>query len=294
MVRDLDSLNAAYAELYQPGLNWDTYVNRAFALLKKLVPTELIAFAMLDPKTGRLDMGFDERVTALPRVAESFGTLMSNYRLWCFDPQVNEGRPFCRSDFYSDREFRDLAMFEEVYKVLGIDNHCAVHVPSRLDEIAFFGLERSGGPDFTAEERELLRLTQRHLGAARDLAAELSRVQDVDYEQEVSPSLLMRAGLTEREAEVLAWLTEGKSNEEIAMLLQLQLQTVKGYMKTIFQKIGSPNRLAAALWALRFCRAARARPSGPPMGFVRVASRGYGMPNRVTLQGGIPDWSVTL
>ena len=82
---------------------------------------------------------------------------------------------------------------------------------------------------------------------------------------------LVRAGLTVREAEVLAWLAEGKSNEEIAILLHLQLYTVKGYVKTIFQKIGAPNRLAAALWALRICRQDETRETqGAAARFVRV------------------------
>src|SRR5690606_36359892 len=118
---------------------------------------------------NHLDIGFDKPVEDFPKAMEAFGSLMGKYKLFCWDPAVNGGQPFKRSDFFSERQFSQLDIFEEVYRVLGIDNHCAVHVPTGPDEIAFLGIERKGGPDFSEEERALLRLAQSHLGNAREL-----------------------------------------------------------------------------------------------------------------------------
>lgn len=255
--RDLRLFSEACVELYQPGLGMGNYAERAFAFVEKMVPAEFIAFGSLDLTTEQLDIGFNHSVSEFPKAMEAFGSLMGKYDLFKWDPTVNDGKPFCRSDYFSRRQFRELDIYSEVYKRIGIDDHCAVFVPGASDEVAFFGIEREKGHNFTADERVLLELAQTHLGNAREVA----KVREQMMELGASPEPLAEAGLTPREAEVLTWLAEGKSNEEISILLRLKLYTVKGYVKTIFQKIGAPNRLAASLWALRVCRRYESRQS---------------------------------
>ncbi len=57
-------------------------------------------------------------------------------------------------------------------------------------------------------------------------------------------------GLTPREAEVLLWIAQGKSNSEIGTILGCAENTVKVHTGRIFEKIGSENRNAATLRAL--------------------------------------------
>ncbi len=58
------------------------------------------------------------------------------------------------------------------------------------------------------------------------------------------------AALTPREREVHHWLSEGKSNDEIATILGISPHTVKNHLDHIFQKLGVENR-HAAITALR-------------------------------------------
>jgi DNA-binding NarL/FixJ family response regulator len=64
-----------------------------------------------------------------------------------------------------------------------------------------------------------------------------------------SPSAI--AGLTPREAEVLALLATGRSNKEIGLALTLQEITVKLHARNIFRKLGVRNRVEAANAAAR-------------------------------------------
>jgi DNA-binding response OmpR family regulator/DNA-binding CsgD family transcriptional regulator len=64
------------------------------------------------------------------------------------------------------------------------------------------------------------------------------------------PEPLQSLGLTPREAEVLFWMTQGKTSPEIAVVLDAALNTVKKHAQNIFQKLGVENRTAAALRAL--------------------------------------------
>jgi DNA-binding NarL/FixJ family response regulator len=58
-------------------------------------------------------------------------------------------------------------------------------------------------------------------------------------------------GLTERESEILALITQGKSNAEIAELTYLSPNTVKSYIRSTYRKIGAPSRTQAVLWGVR-------------------------------------------
>ena len=51
--------------------------------------------------------------------------------------------------------------------------------------------------------------------------------------------------LSERELEVLHLLAQGKSNQEIAEVLVIALDTVKRHVTHIFEKLGVHNRVQA-------------------------------------------------
>lgn len=57
---------------------------------------------------------------------------------------------------------------------------------------------------------------------------------------------LCALGFGRRPAQVLYWLAQGKSNEEIGIILGIATQTVKGHLKPIFAKLGVENRTTAA------------------------------------------------
>lgn len=67
--------------------------------------------------------------------------------------------------------------------------------------------------------------------------------------------LIAAHGITPREADVLLWVAQGKSNGEIAMILGMAEKTVKVHLGHIFEKLGTDNRNAAAMQALEtLCR----------------------------------------
>lgn len=60
-----------------------------------------------------------------------------------------------------------------------------------------------------------------------------------------------RFGLTIREAEVLHWIMQGKSNRDIAEILTLNPGTVNKHLEKILNKLGVENRTAAAVLAMK-------------------------------------------
>jgi DNA-binding CsgD family transcriptional regulator len=65
-----------------------------------------------------------------------------------------------------------------------------------------------------------------------------------------SAGILPAGRLTDREAEVLGWLVEGKTNAEIARILAAQPRTVDKHCERIYQKLGVEDRTAAVRQAL--------------------------------------------
>lgn len=248
---DLEIFSRACLRLYDPALDTGSYAQHAVAFLREIVSSDMVCVAAMDKKVGTLGVHFSDWDPTLPALLAGFGRTMGKYDLFNWDPKVNDGKPFFRGDFFSERQFRDLDVYCESFGLMKWGNHCAVHVPSSDGNVVFIGLERSGTVDYTERDRTMLELAQTHLSNARKLAA--ARVA-VRGERPLDPRDFERAGFSPRTAEVLMWLTEGKSNAEIAKLMGVTLQTVKFHLTTIFNKVGVSNRLAATLYALELAR----------------------------------------
>ena len=66
----------------------------------------------------------------------------------------------------------------------------------------------------------------------------------------VSHEPLQAFGLTPREAELLFWAAQGKTNPEIALIVNVTRATVKKHLENVYQKLGAENRALASLRAL--------------------------------------------
>jgi DNA-binding NarL/FixJ family response regulator len=64
--------------------------------------------------------------------------------------------------------------------------------------------------------------------------------------------LRKKFALTPRESEVLVWITRGKTNQEIAIILDFSPRTVNKHLEQIFRKLGVENRTTAAAVSLKY------------------------------------------
>jgi len=91
------------------------------------------------------------------------------------------------------------------------------------------------------------RLARRHAHQAEVASARSASGFKPDFK---SSKPLESLGLTRREAEVLLWVAQGKSNGDISILLGMAEKTVKKHMTNVFNKLGLEGRNAATLRAL--------------------------------------------
>jgi DNA-binding CsgD family transcriptional regulator len=245
----LRAFSRAAAELYGPGLDAGVYLERAFRFIAALAPNDLSGHGSLDTESKQLSASFDRSLSGLQPCLEAFGRLMHKYPPFRFDPSVNGGRPYSISGLMGKSAFRDLDVYQEVHRPLGFDDHCFVHVPSRPGLNIFFGLFRER-MDFDESDTEILALSQPLLASARRLAAAQTAAADVP----VTPDLFESGGFTPRECEAIFWLTQGKANIEIAHLMRIRVDTLSDYLRTVYEKMGVENRVAATIRALAIAR----------------------------------------
>jgi DNA-binding CsgD family transcriptional regulator len=58
-------------------------------------------------------------------------------------------------------------------------------------------------------------------------------------------------GVTGREADVLLWIANGKTNREIGQILDMSPRTVNKHLEQVFRKLGVENRTSAAAIAIK-------------------------------------------
>ncbi|MCC6233791.1 MAG: response regulator transcription factor [Verrucomicrobiales bacterium] len=73
--------------------------------------------------------------------------------------------------------------------------------------------------------------------------------------------LVRRWGLSVRESEVLLWVAQGKSNDDVATILGMSEKTVKKHLGRVFDKLGVESRTAATLRALEALHEVKGEPA---------------------------------
>lgn len=258
MRADIDILSRAALELYSPDLHSGNWIDHAFRFLSVLIPADMVNYGSLDPRAGSLQATTTCDRSDWQDAAFGFATFMRKYSCFNFDPSINGGRPFFRSDHLSDGAFRDLDIYSECFRILRTTDHAAIHVPSEDGCLNWFAVERGGHRNFSEDDRMLLNIAQQHLINTYRLA--VAR-QKICKELPLDPAIFTRAGFSPRQSDVGYWLVAGKTNAEIAMLMNIQTQTVKAHITALFNRTGTGNRLALTLHLLELTRRLQTRPT---------------------------------
>lgn len=90
-----------------------------------------------------------------------------------------------------------------------------------------------------------------HCGKETGTLREISPSGEDSRVNTAAQFLLQQLNLTPRQAQVLHWIAEGKTNAEIAVIMGCSFFTVKNHLKEIFQRLGVHSRTAAAACAYR-------------------------------------------
>jgi DNA-binding NarL/FixJ family response regulator len=87
--------------------------------------------------------------------------------------------------------------------------------------------------------------------AANEIPPHRSEVRRIAAAMAKRPVADEDVPLTSRESQVLRHIAMGLSNREIALALEISVETVKEHVQNILRKLGVADRTQAAVWAVR-------------------------------------------
>ncbi len=154
----------------------------------------------------------------------------------------------------------------------GMDRH-AVLAALRADEgtarIPFIFLTAKGdftdvrgGMNLGADDYLVKPVRVDDLLAAIEARLERAQQQSAFKADFRSPAPLEALGLSSREAEILFWVAQAKTNAEVGVILNISAATVKKHLEHIYAKLGVETRNAATLCALERLAAGNIRAGG--------------------------------
>lgn len=173
--------------------------------------------------------------------------------------RTRDGRPYRFSDVISASEFHRLALHRHVYRPMGVEHQIAFILPATPGRVLAIALSR-GERDYSDAERGLIDHARPFLIQAwrnahehTALRAELEgRPPAGGAASDVPTGALIRRGLTDRQAEVLALVARGRSNRDAAAILGISDRTVQKHLEHCYRALGVSGRSAAAelFWTL--------------------------------------------
>jgi DNA-binding CsgD family transcriptional regulator len=129
-------------------------------ILNRMVPSDWASYNEVSSEPG------ETFVMAIPEIPEYlisiFSKLAHENPLLTRIRRTSDGRPYRFSDVIDPRTFHGLALYQEVYRPLGVESQVAFTLPARLPLVLGIALSR-GREDFSDREVQLLSLARPHL-----------------------------------------------------------------------------------------------------------------------------------
>jgi DNA-binding CsgD family transcriptional regulator len=154
------------------------------------------------------------------------------------------------------RALRQTIFFNEISGKNRLVRQLTIYMPATPEHTLIVALCREA-PDFSERDCAQFELLRPHITTAWQRAWKIERHQRemerlrarwpaAANQSEVRAAVRQRFALSPREADVLSWVAQGKTNSEIAIILGLAPGTIKFYVERILSKLACETRTAAA------------------------------------------------
>jgi DNA-binding CsgD family transcriptional regulator len=170
--KDLRKLADSLGELYQV-CALDAFRGHALAVLPALVGCDTCSYNEVNPGRRRVVAQTAPDGFGFPGMVEAFQEHMGQHPLIRHYRATRDGRALKISDFLSLREFRKLPLYQDFYRLAGVDRQLAVTVPARPGVMIGLAVSRAGR-DFSERDRAALDFLRPHLIRAYASAAALT------------------------------------------------------------------------------------------------------------------------
>ncbi|UDM48829.1 LuxR C-terminal-related transcriptional regulator [Cupriavidus sp. MP-37] len=211
-----------------------------FPSVARLTDADVVSYAEFHhrSKEVRALVSVDDDPAARARGMQAFARHRHSHPFWQCEPAFYGERALRESDFFSDDEFMALPMAREALLPLNARRLLAIVFQHDGYVVTVMSLRVSGSPPFSDGDRDRLQALRPHLLRCYRQAQQRTVAK-------LGPAERLRLAfptLTPRQLEVCGWLAQGKSNEDIAAILGVSVDTVKVHARVIYDKIGAGGR----------------------------------------------------
>jgi DNA-binding CsgD family transcriptional regulator len=221
--------------------------------VRRAVPADWIGVDDIGPDPETTTVNIDP--PASPELVEKFKLYAHQNPLIERYQRTHDGRAVRFSDVVTPAQLHALALYNEVYALMGIEYMIAFTLPHQPDRILGVALGRASH-DFTDDERDLLDRARPFLIQAYRNAIRYTRLLSVRARHDAAhaaPEIeaLIALGLTRRQGQILQLTAIGTSEGDIAIHLQLSPRTVEKHLERCYRVLGVHNRTQASelAWA---------------------------------------------
>jgi DNA-binding CsgD family transcriptional regulator len=218
-----------------------------FETVSRLIDADVVSYTEFHHPSGefRSLLSFEDEPQKRARSIAAYARHMHSHPFWQRDPAFFGERALRESDFFTEEEFFALPIVKESF--LPSDAHHIMAIVMQHDGyvVTVSGHRVANRPPFSDRERDLLE-------AYRPYVLHNYRQAQERTVAKLTPADRLRFAfpeLTPRQLEVASWIARGKSNEDIAEILDVGIDAIKAHVKAIHEKIGADGRLATAVIA---------------------------------------------
>jgi DNA-binding CsgD family transcriptional regulator len=205
----------------------------------------------MQPSRHEIAAWYEPECAPLPVAHHEFWRLIDQHPLnrLLFAQPV---RAWKLSDVMPRKRFQQTEIYSALYRPLDVDCEITSVLPDESQPGTFFLLSlHRRHTDFTERERTLLNLLLPHISRAQQRLSGVGGAESeqavIDNEEHFGSWVRQRTTwqLSSRESEVLFWLCQGKTNDEIGTILGIAGRTAETHALRIYPKIGVENRYGA-------------------------------------------------
>ena len=216
--------------------------------MSRLIPAEQTVMHMLDRKTQRMVFRMLPECRYTEAELGYYAANPGGDPLVSYFERTGDLLAKRTSDVIPIKEYVNTPHYINCQKRLGFVHTLALPVKINADVVGALSFDRTKS-DFTKRHCALLDAFAPHFILAWNRHVDPWTAPPEPIEP--VRSRFQKLGLTVREADVLFWMTEGKQNPEIAIILGLSLGTVQEHVGNLVRKLGQENRHAATVFAMR-------------------------------------------
>jgi hypothetical protein len=149
-----------FVETIHDGHDLNAWPSVVLSALTQLIPSDIVSYNEINPATGRLVWRWEP--SDLQFIDATLEEHMAEHPLINHYYRTGDGRSLRISDFLSQRQFHDIGLYQDFFRLLHVDYQMATTLPAPQPLVIGLALSRVQR-DFSEQERAMLDLVRPHL-----------------------------------------------------------------------------------------------------------------------------------